>query len=450
MSLRRERRQPRVFLGLQEIAGYYTRVRDGMLELGVAATFIDLSDHPFEYGHVESFPLARAIKSAMRRRQLESPRSASAMRLLLWEIVLRLLLLIWAVFKFDFFIFGFGSSFLKRPLIDLKVLKFFRKRVVFVFHGSDARPAYLDGSIATDGQEGTARHFADLARATEQRVSAIDRHADYIVDNALSAHFHKRPCVHWIVVGVPSVAPSNDALPNDEFVRSRRSVRILHSPSHPESKGTSRIRQAIVDVRARGFEIEYVEISGRPHADVLGELMRCDLVVDQLYSDTPMATFATEAAQFGKPAIVGGYGALAFQRMLPADAIPPVLYCHPDDLESSIERLVADPTLRTAMGHAAQRFVESRWTQRDVAARLLRLLQGSCPESWLFDPNEIRYCHGYGLNEDQARGRVAEIIAEGGVEALRLRDKPDLEDRLCNFARRKESPPLMPSCSSSF
>jgi len=437
----------RVFLGTQEIAGYYASLCEGFKELGIEATFVDLSDHPFQYGPAEALPLASAIRGTINARRVRPRRSMGAFGLLAYEAVLRTLLLLWAVFKFDAFIFGFGSTLLQRSAIDLKLLRLLRKRTVFVFHGSDARPPYLNGPAAPAGGIEAARACADRAKAIEQRVSLIDRYADVVVDNALSSHFHKRRCVHWIVIGVPCTAPT-DAEP---VFRSepQGSIRVLHSPSNPESKGTERIRQAIAVVKRKGYNIDYVEISNKTHADVLVELARADVVVDQLYSDTPMATFATEAAHFGKPALVGGYGMDAFREMLPQNAMPPTLYCHPDDLESSLEQLCANQSYRRELGQHAKNFVQSNWTRRQVASRLLRLLNGDFPQSWLFDPRDIRYCHGYGQTENHARHRIAELIALQGVDALCVGDKPDLEHRLREFAHREACSQRMPSCSSS-
>ena len=53
-----------------------------------------------------------------------------------------------------------------------------------------------------------------------------------------------------------------------------------------------------------GLPLEYVEIVGQPNDIVLAEIARSAFVIDQLYSDTPMAGFAAEAARLGKPAIV--------------------------------------------------------------------------------------------------------------------------------------------------
>lgn len=59
------------------------------------------------------------------------------------------------------------------------------------------------------------------------------------------------------------------------------------------------------------------------NATVLQELQQCDFVIDELYSDVPLAMLATEAAIFGKPVIVGGYYSNNFSPENPDSQIPP-------------------------------------------------------------------------------------------------------------------------------
>jgi len=82
--------------------------------------------------------------------------------------------------------------------------------------------------------------------------------------------------------------------------------------------------------------------------------------------------------------------------------------------------------------------VRARWNPRQVAERFLHILKGEVPQSWLFDPRHIRYCYGYGLPADKVKDRIARVIREGGRQALRLTDKPELEQRLCDFAMPAE------------
>jgi hypothetical protein len=222
--------------------------------------------------------------------------------------------------------------------------------------------------------------------------------------------------------------------PRSNLSTSNGNVRILHAPSRPEAKGTTRIRAAVASLLANGHHIELVEIVNRPNADVLQELARCDLVVDEVWSDTPMAGFAAEAACYGKPAIVGGYGWDLLREMVPAERFPPSHICHPDALEAAIERLVVDAEYRCELGEQARHFVESRWTCRKVAEAYLELIEGNGLERWLRDPKGRLYLQGCGMDEQRVRQTVRAFIERGGRAALQIGDRPDWEDAFVRFA----------------
>jgi hypothetical protein len=191
--------------------------------------------------------------------------------------------------------------------------------------------------------------------------------------------------------------------------------------------------------------VELVLLSGKPHAVVMDELARCDFVVDQCYSDTPMAGFAAEAASFGKPAVVGGYAEEVFARWIPPATLAPTLYVRPEEVEGAIERLIVDEDLRRELGRRARTFVEEHCACHRVAERYLRLIEGPVPPEWLFDPGEIRYVQGYGFPEDRARERVAAVLRAAGPEGLCVSDKPDLERRLVAFAQSAEADGAVPA-----
>jgi hypothetical protein len=178
-----------------------------------------------------------------------------------------------------------------------------------------------------------------------------------------------------------------------------------------------------------------VALVGRSPAEVRAAIRDCDFVVDELYSDTPMATFATEAAAEGKPAVVGLYGLDLLRSVTPPEMLPPVQACHPDDLDAAIEQLMVDVPYRLALGERAREFVTRMWSPAAVAERFRRLLIGHVPAEWLFDPGDVPYTHGWGLRESQARQSVREVIDGGGVVALQLSDKPRVEAAFVAFAR---------------
>ena len=117
-------------------------------------------------------------------------------------------LLLWAIATCDIFIFGFASTFF--GYLELPLLKLFRRRVVFIFHGSDSRPPYLDGAVPTADAGSRPDALVRSTRRVKRRVRTIDRWADVVVDNPLSAHFHERPIVSFLAIGIPRVLASGD------------------------------------------------------------------------------------------------------------------------------------------------------------------------------------------------------------------------------------------------
>lgn len=434
----RARERLRVFMGPTEIAGYYHVLRDGLAELGVAATLYTHGDHPFQSagGASRRWPLPVRWVRRARARYLSASLSGSATRKV-WmalSVVLEPLVFAWAALRFNAFIFGFGSTITMFPAVELRILRMLRRKVIFVFHGSDSRPPYMDGTLMGRGSGRTPRECARLAAKSKARAMRADRYADYCVENPASAHFHERPCVNGFVVGLP-LRPRERAESAPPELSPARPVRILHSPSHPEGKGTPQIQAAIDALRGRGHDIDFILITGRPNAEVLEELARCDFVVDQVFTDTPMAGFAAEAASFGKPAVVAGYAGPVFDEYIAPEHRAPTLYCRPEEIEAAIERMVVDRAYRTELGRRARRFVRDRFAARAVAERFVSMLEDSVPVEWLFDPRHIRYLHGWGMTEELARETVRAVIDQAGTRALQLSDKPALESLLVEFAR---------------
>jgi len=203
--------------------------------------------------------------------------------------------------------------------------------------------------------------------------------------------------------------------------------RILHSPSHPAAKGSPIIIDAINNLIRKGHAIDFVLIYNKSNSEVISEIKRCDFVIDQLYSDTPLAGFATEAAWFGKPAIVGGYGINSLKSFIPPEMWPPSKICHPDEIEQAIESLIVNKEERLLLGKNASDFVRGKWNANMVASRYKQIIEGNIPGNWWINPNEIFYLHGAGQKIDITKKNIKNIISKLGVKSLQLDHRPDIE-----------------------
>lgn len=421
----------KIFLGLTEIAGTFCSLQQGFLKLGYDCTFISCEEHPFQYTD-EKRPFVKILHYISKK--ASKPAKEDFLAKIFWcglREVLMLLLFVFAVSRYDVFIFIFNSTFLRKQL-DLPILKFFKKKTIFLYVGSEARPPYLDGSIMAYDRGKNIQDCIELTYRTKKTIQWVEKYADYIINYPPTGYFHARKFILGLIIGLAKEVKYDDC--TEDSAGTNTKIKILHSPSHPEAKGTPGIRTAVMSLKEKGYNIEFIELSGQPNAVVMKHLAQCDFVVDQLYSDTPLAGFATEAAFFGKPAIVGGYYCKQVYQDVPEWCIPPSEYVHPDNIEQAIERLIVDKQYRLTLGEQAKQFADNYLKPENVAARYLRLIHDNVPADWYYDPNRIQYLHGGGLPEKRVQKLIRGVVQQSGVEALQLEDKPTLKKRFLNFA----------------
>ena len=385
--------RPRVFIGLSEVAGQFSSIEAALRASGINAAFHNLSPDVFRYRGGKSWSVGRL-------RDLRGSRQGTLGHRL-WRVALRINGMIRraraaglfpiAVLRYDAFILGGHETFLGG--IDLWILRRLRKPVVIIFTGSDHRPPFLSGKgIRLHGDQ---QSLIRASKRLSRRVRRAERWAAAVVALPTSAQFHRRAFIHFLAIGIPMMSH-----PHGPQARSgvSHAVRVLHCPTDPVGKGSDRIRTAIDRVRDRGIAIDYREVVGRPNDEVLRAIEWCDFVVDELYSDTPMAKFGTEAAHFSKPAVVGSYAVDAYRHDGPGP-IPPSQLCHPDAVEDAIYELATDPVRRMQLGADARTFVTNEWAPARVAEKLMTLISGSAPSEWIVRTEDVGYVHGWGMPE---------------------------------------------------
>ena len=425
----------RVFIGPVEISGIAAALAEGLRAFKVDAEAMLAFAHPFKYDDESRSWLVRvwqrigaARMATTRGRLLRKILLVAAHSIWGWLVLLRV------IARYDVFIFLYGQT-ITNSAFELWLLKRLGRKIIFVYVGSDSRPPYMDGGLFPGSVTDQLPSAATLLRAVrrcKRRIQLHERYADYLVNSPSTAHFHERPYINWFALGIPKALTACSPIPSQQTCISG-TVRVLHGPSHPLAKGTVEILEVIERLRRKGHSIELVKIQGMPNQAVLEELVRCDFIVDQLYADTPLAAFATEAAFFGKPAVVGGYFADSIEQCLEPADIPPSLFITPDDFEMAVERLVVDSAYRLQLGEQARQFVLSRWSLTGVAGRYLQLLNDEVPSQWWCDPSAVRYLNGSGLPERRARRLMGLLVSRFGASALQGQDKPDLEKALVEF-----------------
>ncbi len=424
----------RVLIGLTEISGYACNLRAGFAELGLQADLLDLQPEGFRFSDdVPPTRLMRLLQRVSRARLAAGRGTATRRFLAALQCVLLPLALLQSLRRYNTFVFLYDTSFLRQR--ELPLLKLLRKRVIYIFCGSDDRPTYLDGGQMASEQHASLDACIESVRAKKRMIQRIERYADVVITNPSHGLLHERPFASFPAVGIPRVV---DFEPTLRPPAGR--LRIIHAPSHPEAKGTAIVRATLDRLRAAGYDFDYEIVRGVSNAELRERLRTCDFIIDQVWGDTPMDGFVADAALFGKPAVIGGYGWEELERLLPGAALPPSERCHPDELEEAIVRLLTDPAHRQELGERARRFVVERWQAVTVARRLIDLLEGSAPPEWMHDPSELQYVLGWGQPAERSRRLIRAIVDRRGTAALGLSDKPEVEQAVLALAAEPPVP----------
>jgi hypothetical protein len=425
----------RIFLGVTEISGFYTGLYRGLQQQGCSAVYAcnPWSTHSSVTREAvvreQAWPVRLFLFMGACDARVPKNRKLRKVVVRAVNLLTRLPLLIYALLTCRVFIFGFGKPFFHHA--ELILLRLLGKKIIHVFHGSDNRPPYLDGTLVLNGQPDVLGRLFRRTQKIRRNVKWIERWGHYCISLAQTAHHHARPVLDLLgSTGLSVNAPAADITP----AKGPRRLLVLHAPSNPVAKGTERIRGIIRKLQAKGHDFLYEEIIGRPQEDVLRKLAECSFVVDQCYADTPMAGFATEAAHFGKPAVVGGYAVDHARFVSAQNGLPVETYCRPEEMEAMMERLLTDEAFRLEAGRRAAWFVSEHWSVRGVAERFMRIVKGDIPGEWWFDPATLIYSEGCCLDEKDAAEAIRGYVEAWGPSALGLDHNPSLRGAMLAFA----------------
>lgn len=414
----------RVLLGPGDTANFATRLARALADRGAVCKVVDLARHPYS-APIEKLGKASLWGHGLTRVVTRLIQGGSIMQTLgkLLKMVGQYYAFLWALARADALVMISSRSLLPGYL-DLPFYRLFGKRVIRVFLGTDSRPRYMTGWHDEVMNPATQRLACQkLAKRVERqraRVRFMSRHADIVVDNPLCGHYQQRAYINWFHVGFPhdpaffyNCTPSKTAVEGGH-------VRILHSPSNPAVKGTDQIDAVINKLKTEGVAFEYTRITGMPRTEVMEHLRHCDLVIDQLYSDSPMAGLASEAAAWGKPIIVGGYGWSHLHKHM-GEGFAPNILCKPEALEQVVREAIRLPDQARAIGEQANAFMNEYWHQDAVADRFATLLTGQgIRDDWWVDPSSIDYWQGLGATDEHRMAVIKSLVAERSMDALGL------------------------------
>ena len=413
---------PRIFVGFSEISGMYSRIVKELRDIGYPISFSETSRHPFDYhpGTILSdFRFEHRLNRGDNRLTSVIP-----------YLAFRIYHLFWALSNFDTFVFVYGRSFLPGNL-DLPLLRLLRKRIVsYVGHGSEARPAFIDGAhwsnALTTPDPLQSIHQTFLRQKKHMR--RIERSSSLVIAHPLTSQLLRKPAVAGLYIGIPT--PNNYRDLNTKHGPNSSRLHIIHSPSNRRVKGSDIIRDLVSKANSHQYPLDYTELHGVSNDEVISKLIESDIAIDQLYSDTRLAGFGTEAASLGVAVLAGSYGVTELTECVQEAFLPPALVVHPRDIEETFRRLVEDRDFRDQIANDCRTFISSNWSAKKVSERFLLVVNGSFPQDWFFDPLKISYVHGACLQESELISIWNSGTARFGQEFLDIPHRPDLYQKM--------------------
>lgn len=427
----------RIYIGNTEIAGYFSRLKQGFDQLGIKADLWFLSRNKFYKDQMG--PVVKLNQILFQWYKESDGLTGKMLKFLLIPsvVLLKVLILSYVIFRYDVFILNSHAYF---NFYELAVLKFFRKKIIFVCLGTESRPLYMSGNFIMsryikNGKWQYEKCFEEVEKQKRQ-MERIEKYADVVINHPPTALFHSKPFITWLQIGFPC-----GDIPSHPVAREERSriVKILHAPSNAVSKGTAEIEAMVMKLKDQGYPVEFIRLENVPNEKVIEIIKECDIVVDELYSDIPLGGLGTEASAAGKPVLSAGYYAQCIHLEHPDEIVPPSCFCHPDYLESELIRLVTDRTKRLETGAIAADFVQKNWTNKAVAKKYLQIIRGEVPANWYFQPENIKCVHGYGMQEDRLKKFIHGYVEAKGEDALFLNHNPVIKQKLQAFYRQKQN-----------
>ncbi len=279
-----------------------------------------------------------------------------------------------ALFKYDVFHFHSESFLGSHSTLDLKILKFFKKMIVFQYWGCDMRLKTPSISAEKFSTCDDCIRVCQNSRKLRDNLTHL-KYADFRVYGAADVVLSVVPDALFIPIAIDldywkptSEIPEKYLLPKTENVRILQAFE--NAKARGDQKGTRFIKAAVEALKNEGRKIDYIYLEKVPYEAMRYYYQQADIVVDQLLAGWH-GSVAVEAMAMGKPVIC--YLNEVGQRFIPKDN--PIVNANPRTITDKLRMLVEDASLREKIGKSGKRYVEDRHDVLKLAKVYIALYQ---------------------------------------------------------------------------
>ncbi len=262
----------------------------------------------------------------------------------------RFLFFLWALIHYDIFHFFWGVSlwsFWRFHLLDLPILKMFKKKIIVHYRGRDIiNDKYFE--YLMNKAQGKLVKPVPISRPDQiKKKEKWGKYADIVLvstPNLFEVTTNALLCPqaidlsYWTSIMTPHVGEKHN-------------IKIVHAPTHRHTKGTEIIIDAVESLKARGFNVELILLENMHHTRIKEIYEECDFGIDQLLIGW-YGKVSVELMAMGKPVVC--YINTDYLKYRPD---LPIVNANINTLEKVLENLIQNTALRKEIGERSREYV---------------------------------------------------------------------------------------------
>lgn len=307
----------------------------------------------------------------------------------------------------DVFVFQFGET-LVPGSVDLPVIRDAGKSIIAICNGDDIRhsSAYHQEFGVPPEVHGEF-YVKDPLPRPMQTMRLMERYASLVVSVPNQSGLALRPYMHFAYV--------IDLSLYTEKIPDREIPVVVHAPSDRACKGTREILESLDRLATRGIKFELRLLEKVPNAVVRETLRDADVAIDQLF--VSYGKFAAEALASGCAT-----ACITYPDIEPFAHFRPLHHIDAANIDSQLERLLTDRSLRRSLAERGRPHVEAVHDRTVVCKRLIDSLSAALDGSLRYDYYPTFFAERYTLPQQVELPRhqrllASEVIAEHGMPA---------------------------------
>jgi hypothetical protein len=184
---------------------------------------------------------------------------------------------------------GFLIDYDNSRSFEFYYLKKRRKKINLLFLGSDIRSLNKLYEFGLELREDNIANnlFYVNSFNNENEKKAIAFAADKFADNIFNAKIDQISYLKRETRPIFYIVKEDEYYFSEAKFNSLNRIKIVHAPTDPFLKGTQVIRSVIKKLEIEGYNIEYIELFGKKSLEVIAELRKAHIGINQLYSYLP-------------------------------------------------------------------------------------------------------------------------------------------------------------------